>query len=114
MRIESIEPHAVLVPLATPTAFSTRSIKGREYVIVRIVDESGASGIGYTYAGDSGPLAANRHRATARTTAARPKRLRNRRELGTDLPGFAAPWPPRRAPANAQRGRHRPLGPPRQ
>ncbi len=56
MRIESIEAHAVLVPLATPTAFSTRSIKGREYVIVRIVDESGASGIGYTYAGDSGGL----------------------------------------------------------
>jgi L-alanine-DL-glutamate epimerase-like enolase superfamily enzyme len=56
MRIESIEAHAVLVPLTTPTAFSTRSIKGREYVIVRIVDEGGASGIGYTYAGDSGGL----------------------------------------------------------
>jgi L-alanine-DL-glutamate epimerase-like enolase superfamily enzyme len=56
MRIESIEAHAVLVPLATPTAFSTRSIKGREYVIVRIVDEGGATGIGYTYAGDSGGL----------------------------------------------------------
>src|SRR6266511_3359615 len=56
MRIESIEAHAVLVPLATPTAFSTRSIKGREYVIVRIVDESGASGICNPYAGDSGGL----------------------------------------------------------
>jgi L-alanine-DL-glutamate epimerase-like enolase superfamily enzyme len=56
MRIESIEAHAVLVPLTTPTAFSTRSIKGREYVIVRIADEGGDSGIGYTYAGDSGGL----------------------------------------------------------
>ena len=56
MRIESIEAHAVLVPLTTPTAFSTRQIKGREYVIVRVVDEGGASGIGYTYAGDSGGL----------------------------------------------------------
>jgi L-alanine-DL-glutamate epimerase-like enolase superfamily enzyme len=54
MRIESIEAEAVLVPLAAPTAFSTRAIKGREYVIVRVVDESGACGVGYTYAGDSG------------------------------------------------------------
>jgi L-alanine-DL-glutamate epimerase-like enolase superfamily enzyme len=56
MRIESIEAHAVLVPLTVPTAFSTREIKGREYVIVRVVDEDGASGVGYTYAGDSGGL----------------------------------------------------------
>jgi L-alanine-DL-glutamate epimerase-like enolase superfamily enzyme len=56
MRIESLESHAVLIPLTTPTAFSTRRIKAREYVIVRIVDEDGASGIGYTYAGDSGGL----------------------------------------------------------
>jgi L-alanine-DL-glutamate epimerase-like enolase superfamily enzyme len=56
MRIESIAAHAVRIPLATPTAFSTRSISGREYVIVRVVDETGASGVGYTYAGDSGGL----------------------------------------------------------
>jgi L-alanine-DL-glutamate epimerase-like enolase superfamily enzyme len=56
MRIESIEAQAVLVPLGEPTAFSTRSIKGREYVIVRLVAENGASGVGYTYAGDSGGL----------------------------------------------------------
>jgi L-alanine-DL-glutamate epimerase-like enolase superfamily enzyme len=56
MRIESVESHAVLIPLTTPTAFSTRRIKAREYVIVRIVDEDGAAGIGYTYAGDSGGL----------------------------------------------------------
>ena len=46
MRIESVESHAVLIPLTTPTAFSTRRIKAREYVIVRIVDEDGAGGIG--------------------------------------------------------------------
>jgi L-alanine-DL-glutamate epimerase-like enolase superfamily enzyme len=56
MRIESIEAHAVVVPLATPTAFSTRTIEAREYVIVRVVDEGGAGGTGYTYAGDSGGL----------------------------------------------------------
>ena len=54
MRIASVEAHAVLVPLPAPTAFSTRRIKGREYVIVRVRDEDGADGIGYTYAGDSG------------------------------------------------------------
>jgi len=54
MLIETVETHAVLVPLGTPTAFSTRQIKGREYVIVRVVDEGGDEGIGYTYAGDSG------------------------------------------------------------
>jgi L-alanine-DL-glutamate epimerase-like enolase superfamily enzyme len=56
MRIESIDVCAVLVPLTTPTAFSTRELKGREYVIVRVVDDSGASGVGYTYAGDAGGL----------------------------------------------------------
>jgi L-alanine-DL-glutamate epimerase-like enolase superfamily enzyme len=56
MRLESIEAEAVLVPLAAPTAFSTRELKGREYVIVQIVDEGGASGVGYTYAGDTGGL----------------------------------------------------------
>jgi L-alanine-DL-glutamate epimerase-like enolase superfamily enzyme len=56
MRLESIEADAVFVPLAAPTAFSTRELEGREYVIVRIVDEGGASGVGYTYAGDSGGL----------------------------------------------------------
>jgi len=53
VKIEAIEAHALLVPLTTPTAFSTRQIKGREYVLVRIRAE-GAEGIGYTYAGDSG------------------------------------------------------------
>jgi L-alanine-DL-glutamate epimerase-like enolase superfamily enzyme len=53
MKIDAVEVRAVLVPLATPTAFSTRQIKGREYVIVRVRAE-GADGIGYTYAGDSG------------------------------------------------------------
>src|SRR5262245_6726921 len=56
MRIESLEAHAVLVPLTTPTAFSRSEIKGREYVIVRVVDEAGDSGVGYTYAGDCGGL----------------------------------------------------------
>jgi L-alanine-DL-glutamate epimerase-like enolase superfamily enzyme len=56
MRIEAIETRVASVPLGEPTAFSTRQLKRREYVIVRVVGESGASGFGYTYAGDSGGL----------------------------------------------------------
>lgn len=54
MRIESVQAHALAVPLAAPTGFSTRTIERREYVIVRVLDQDGAEGIGYTYAGDSG------------------------------------------------------------
>jgi L-alanine-DL-glutamate epimerase-like enolase superfamily enzyme len=53
MKIEAVDAQAVLVPLTTPTAFSTRQIRGREYVLVRIRAE-GVEGTGYTYAGDSG------------------------------------------------------------
>jgi len=56
MQIESIEAEAVFLPLAAPTAFSTRELKGREYVLVRVVGDGGASGVGYTYAGDCGGL----------------------------------------------------------
>jgi Mandelate racemase / muconate lactonizing enzyme, N-terminal domain len=56
MRIESIPARAVRVPLTTPTTFSTPSIDAREYVIVRIVAESGVSRIGSTHAGDPGGL----------------------------------------------------------
>jgi L-alanine-DL-glutamate epimerase-like enolase superfamily enzyme len=54
VRIEAMEAHAVCLPLTTPTDFSTRHVKGHEYVIVRVVGDCGAEGIGYTYAGDSG------------------------------------------------------------
>jgi L-alanine-DL-glutamate epimerase-like enolase superfamily enzyme len=56
MSIESIEAVAVAVPLSSPTAFSTRTVRERQYVIVRVVDETGRDGVGYTYAGDSGGL----------------------------------------------------------
>lgn len=56
MRIESIEAQAVSVPLSVPIAFSTRTVEERQYVIVRVVAETGLEGVGYTYAGDSGGL----------------------------------------------------------
>ena len=56
MRIESIEAHAVAVPLSAGSAVSTRTVKERQYVIVRVVAETGLDGVGYTYAGDSGGL----------------------------------------------------------
>ena len=56
MRIESIEAQAVALPLSVPIAFSTRTIEECQYVIVRVVAETGLEGVGYTYAGDSGGL----------------------------------------------------------
>jgi L-alanine-DL-glutamate epimerase-like enolase superfamily enzyme len=56
MHIESIEAVAVAVPLSVPTAFSTRTVEERQYVIVRVFAETGLDGVGYTYAGDSGGL----------------------------------------------------------
>jgi L-alanine-DL-glutamate epimerase-like enolase superfamily enzyme len=78
MRIESLEARAVLVPLTTPTALSTREIKGREYVIVRVVDDAGNSGVGYTYAGAGGPWLRD---GIAELLA---PRLRGRRALGIE------------------------------
>jgi L-alanine-DL-glutamate epimerase-like enolase superfamily enzyme len=56
MRIESIDAQAVAVPLSDPLALSTRTVEERQYVIVRVVAETGLEGIGFTYAGDSGGL----------------------------------------------------------
>lgn len=50
--IKAIEAALVRIPLATAAAFSTRSVKHREYVLVRITDGSGVRGIGLTYAGN--------------------------------------------------------------
>jgi L-alanine-DL-glutamate epimerase-like enolase superfamily enzyme len=56
VRIESIEAQAVAVPLSVPIALATRTVEERQYVIVRVVAETGLDGVGYTYAGDSGGL----------------------------------------------------------
>lgn len=52
--ITSISAELVSVPVEPSAGFSTRTVNHREYVIVRVRDEDGATeGIGYTYAGNS-------------------------------------------------------------
>ena len=41
------------VPVAIPTAMSTRTLTHRDYILVTVTDSDGASGTGYTYAGTS-------------------------------------------------------------
>jgi L-alanine-DL-glutamate epimerase-like enolase superfamily enzyme len=53
-RIERVEARTVVVPLASPTSFSTRSVVARHYTVVRTTDADGIEGIGFTYAGSSG------------------------------------------------------------
>ena len=41
------------VPVAIPTAMSTRTLDHRDYILVTVTDSDGAIGTGYTYAGTS-------------------------------------------------------------
>jgi L-alanine-DL-glutamate epimerase-like enolase superfamily enzyme len=43
----------VRVPVAIPTAMSTRALDHRDYILVAVTDSDGAIGNGYTYAGTS-------------------------------------------------------------
>ena len=43
----------VRVPVAIPTAMSTRALDHRDYILVAVTDSDGATGTGYTYAGTS-------------------------------------------------------------
>jgi L-alanine-DL-glutamate epimerase-like enolase superfamily enzyme len=54
LTIREIRASAVRIPLAQVTSFSTRNVAHRDYVLVWIDTESGVSGVGYTYAGNSG------------------------------------------------------------
>jgi L-alanine-DL-glutamate epimerase-like enolase superfamily enzyme len=54
MRMARLEASTVVIPLRTPTAFSTRSLSHREYVRVTLETDAGVRGLGYTYAGTAG------------------------------------------------------------
>src|SRR5688572_25653022 len=49
--IASVESCLVRMPLKTVVSFATRTVAAREYVLVRVTSQDGASGIGLTYAG---------------------------------------------------------------
>jgi L-alanine-DL-glutamate epimerase-like enolase superfamily enzyme len=53
-RISTVEARTVVVPLDTPTAFSTREVTARHYSLVRVTDTDGVQGIGFCYAGSYG------------------------------------------------------------
>jgi L-alanine-DL-glutamate epimerase-like enolase superfamily enzyme len=56
LRIAEISAATLRIPLKNTSATSTREIRHREWVLVRVRSEDGAEGIGYTYAGTSGGL----------------------------------------------------------
>jgi L-alanine-DL-glutamate epimerase-like enolase superfamily enzyme len=52
--IRTIQSRAVVVPLASATAFARRSVTARHYLLVRITDDDGVHGIGFCYVGNFG------------------------------------------------------------
>jgi L-alanine-DL-glutamate epimerase-like enolase superfamily enzyme len=54
VKISSVSAVTVRVPLANPPAFSTRRVHAREYTLVRVRDEDGVEGIGFSPAGPGG------------------------------------------------------------
>jgi L-alanine-DL-glutamate epimerase-like enolase superfamily enzyme len=54
MKITEIRTATVAIPIARPTAISTRRLAGREFVLVWVRTDAGVEGLGYTYAGTLG------------------------------------------------------------
>ncbi|WP_280393277.1 mandelate racemase/muconate lactonizing enzyme family protein [Nocardia brasiliensis] len=54
MTITRVRARVVGIPVDKPTRMSNRDLTDRHYVLVEITDDSGATGLGYTYAGTSG------------------------------------------------------------
>ncbi len=53
-RIDAVQVRPVAVPLSISTAFSTREVRERQYVLVRVMTDDGCVGIGFCYAGNMG------------------------------------------------------------
>jgi len=47
MPVISVEANTVVVPLGVDTAISTRTIKNREYTLVRVKNSRGETGFGF-------------------------------------------------------------------
>lgn len=56
MNIATISATAIRIPVERATAFSTRVVGHREYVLVTVESDSGVVGTGYTYAGTTGGI----------------------------------------------------------
>lgn len=53
-RIVEVQARTVQVPLAAPTAFSSRLVNERFYTLVRVVGDDGVTGLGFCYSGHKG------------------------------------------------------------
>lgn len=57
-KIESIQVAVARVPLDKVTSFATRTVKARDYALVKVRSDAGHEGIGFCYVGSSGgPIA---------------------------------------------------------
>lgn len=57
-KIQSIQVAIVRVPLDSVTSFSTRTVKARDYALVKVRSDAGHEGIGFCYVGSTGaPIA---------------------------------------------------------
>src|SRR6202011_4615486 len=52
-RIVSVSVCSARVPLDRVTSFATRTVKARDYCLVKVHSTGGAEGIGYCYAGST-------------------------------------------------------------
>ena len=50
--IREVQIRLVRMPLAIPTAFATRNVAHRDFVLVKIISAEGVEGLGWTYAGN--------------------------------------------------------------
>lgn len=53
-RISQVEARTVVIPLHNVTSFARRTVRERHYVLVRVTDSAGITGIGFCYAGTRG------------------------------------------------------------
>ncbi len=49
--IRTVQARLMRMPLAVATAFATRSVTARDYLLVKVVSADGVEGLGWTYAG---------------------------------------------------------------
>ncbi|MFH8347751.1 mandelate racemase/muconate lactonizing enzyme family protein [Streptomyces sp. NPDC018045] len=54
MTITQVRARAIAIPISRPTRMSSRELTARHYVLVDVTDDTGRTGIGYTYAGTTG------------------------------------------------------------
>ncbi|HVY17202.1 MAG TPA: mandelate racemase/muconate lactonizing enzyme family protein [Rhodopila sp.] len=50
--VREVQVRLVRMPLAIPTAFATRNVTHRDFVLVKVISAEGVEGLGWTYAGN--------------------------------------------------------------